>query len=211
MGYGQRKDSLLAKILRIDVDGGRRYTIPKDNPFASRKKRKGFAPETWAYGLRDPRGASIDPATGDLWIGDAGQDRFEEIDLAPAGQGGLDFGWSDMEGRSCHLKTDCDPADYTAPVYTYDQVPPECGVVGGHVYRGSAIAALSGAYVFTDECSGIIRALDANAVRTGQPPAVFELLDAPQGWRAFGIDDAGELYLTSLDGGVYRIEAESTP
>ena len=209
MGFGQRKDSLLGKILRIDVDGGRRYAIPKDNPFASRKKRKVFAPETWAYGLRDPRGASIDPATGDLWIGDAGQDRFEEIDVALDGQGGLNFGWSDMEGTSCHLKADCDPADYAAPVYTYDQVPPDCGVVGGHVYRGSAIPALVGAYVFSDTCSGIIRALDANAVRAGQPATVFTLLDAPGGWRAFGVDDAGELYLTSLDGGVYRIEAES--
>jgi glucose/arabinose dehydrogenase len=211
MGFGQRKDALLAKILRIDVDGKRAYTIPKDNPFASRKKRKGFAPETWAYGLRDPRGVSIDRETGDLWIGDTGQDRFEEVDLAPAGEGGMNFGWSDMEGMSCHLKADCVPDDYAAPVYTYDQVPPECGVVGGHVYRGAAIPALIGAYVFTDECSGIIRALDASAVRAGQPATVVPLLDAPQGWRAFGTDDAGELYLTSLDGGVYRIEAESAP
>ena len=87
MGFGQQKDSLLAKVLRIDVDGGRNYGIPKDNPFAPRKKRKGFARETWVYGLRDPRGASIDPQTGDLWIGDAGQDRFEEIDLAARGPG----------------------------------------------------------------------------------------------------------------------------
>jgi glucose/arabinose dehydrogenase len=211
MGFGQQKDSLLAKVLRIDVDARRGYTIPRDNPYTSRRERRQYAPETWVYGLRDPRGASIDPETGDLWIGDAGQDRFEEIDLVRAGEGGANFGWSDMEGVSCHLKVDCDATDYTLPVHVYDQVTPDCGVVGGHVYRGEAIPQLAGAYVFSDLCSGIIRAFDAAAVREGQPPTVVALLDAPRGWRAIGTDDAGELYLTSLDGGVYRIEAESAP
>jgi glucose/arabinose dehydrogenase len=209
MGFGQRRDTLLAKVLRIDVDARRGYKVPRSNPYTSRRERRQYAPETWVYGLRDPRGASIDPETGDLWIGDAGQDRFEEIDLVPAGEGGQNFGWSDMEGTTCHLDPECDPEDFALPVYTYDQVPPDCGVVGGHVYRGEAIPGLRGAYVFTDRCSGIVRAFDAAAVRDGQPASAVTLLDGDRGWRAFGIDDEGELYLTSLDGGVYRLEAES--
>jgi hypothetical protein len=82
-------------------------------------------------------------------------------------------------------------------------------VVGGHVYRGEAIPGLRGAYVFTDRCSGIVRAFDAAAVRDGQPASAVALLDGDRGWRGFGIDDEGELYLTSLDGGVYRLEGES--
>jgi glucose/arabinose dehydrogenase len=209
-GYGQRRDTLLAKILRLDVDRGRRYAIPRDNPFTSRRQRRVFAPETWVWGLRDPRRASFDRETGDLWIGDVGQDRYEEIDLVPAGESGQDFGWSDMEGDRCHLLADCDPADYSLPVHVYDRAPPQCGVVGGHVYRGAAIPALVGAYLFSDVCSGVIWALDAEAVRRGEDVTAAALLDAPQGFRAFGEDEAGELYLTSLDGGVYRIEAEDT-
>ncbi|CAN5804206.1 hypothetical protein BH23CHL8_BH23CHL8_16030 [soil metagenome] len=209
-GYGQRRDTVLGKILRLDVDRGRRYAIPRDNPFTSRRQRRVFAPETWVWGLREPRRASFDRVTGDLWIGDVGQDRYEEIDLVPAGQSGLNFGWSDMEGDRCHLVADCDAGDYVSPVHVYDQAPPHCGVVGGHVYRGEAIPALVGAYLFSDLCSGVIWALDAEAVRRGEEAPVAALLDAPQGFWAFGEDDLGELYLTSLDGGVYRIEAEDT-
>ncbi len=98
-GIGQATSSRLSKVLRIDVDvrSDKLYAIPKDNPYA--KKRKGFPPETWAMGLRDPRRSSFDRATGDLWIGDVGQDSFEEVNRIPAGVSKLNFGWSHMEGE----------------------------------------------------------------------------------------------------------------
>jgi glucose/arabinose dehydrogenase len=207
-GIGQATSSRLSKVLRIDVDvrSDKLYAIPKDNPYA--KKRKGFPPETWAMGLRDPRRSSFDRTTGDLWIGDVGQDSFEEVNRIPAGVSKLNFGWSHMEGNSCHNLPDCDPTAYQAPVAVYERVSPQCGIVGGYVYRGTAIPELQGVYLFSDFCSGFVWGLDAAAVAAGQPVAAQLLLDAPQGFVSFGEDDAGELYLVALDGSVYRIAAE---
>jgi glucose/arabinose dehydrogenase len=158
--------------------------------------------------LRDPRRSSFDPETGDLWIGDVGQDRFEEVIRFPAGEAGLNFGWSDMEGEACHNLPDCDPAAYELPVHTYDQVTPQCGVVGGYVYRGRAIPALDGVYLFSDFCSGFIWGLDTRAVAAGEPAVAYQLFDAPQGFVSFGEDDDGELYAVALDGSIYRLGAE---
>jgi glucose/arabinose dehydrogenase len=209
LGIGQSRSSRLSKVLRIDVDvrGRSPYRIPRDNPYA--KQRRGFPRETWAMGLRDPRRASFDRETGDLWIGDVGQDRYEEVDRIPAGESALNFGWSDMEGDACHNLPDCDPAKYALPVHTYDSVSPQCGIVGGYVYRGAAVPALQGVYVFTDFCSGFIWGLDAAAVARGEDPPAHLLLDAAQGFVSMGEDDAGELYVVSLDGSVFRIGAES--
>jgi glucose/arabinose dehydrogenase len=208
LGIGQSKTSRLSKVLRIDVDvrGKTPYRIPRGNPYA--RKRGSYPRETWAMGLRDPRRASFDRKTGDLWIGDVGQDRYEEVDRIPAGEASLNFGWSDMEGTQCHNLPDCDPAAYTLPVYQYDQVSPHCGIVGGYVYRGSAIPELTGMYLFSDFCSGYIWALDADAVAAGEPAVAYVLLDAPEGFASFGEDDEGELYVVSLDGSVSRIGAE---
>jgi hypothetical protein len=159
-------------------------------------------------GLRDPRRASFDRATGDLWIGDVGQDRFEEVDRIPAGTPSLNFGWSDMEGDACHNLPDCDPSAYEAPVVTYDSVSPQCGIVGGYVYRGANVFGLDGVYLFSDFCSGHIWGIDAAAVARGEDPPAHLLLDAPEGFASFGQDDDGELYLVSLDGSIYRIGAE---
>ncbi len=207
-GIGQATSSRLSKVLRIDVNvrSDKLYAIPKDNPYA--KKRKGFPPETWAMGLRDPRRSSFDRLTGDLWIGDVGQDSYEEVNRIPAGVSKLNFGWSDMEGDRCHNLPDCDPTAYEPPVALYDRVSPQCGIVGGYVYRGSAIPELKGVYLFSDFCSGYVWGLDAAAVAAGQPAAAQLLLDAPQGFVSFGEDDAGELYLVALDGSIYRIAAE---
>lgn len=205
-GLGQDKATLLSKVLRIDVDSGRRYAIPKSNPFA--KRPKGFAKETWAWGLRDPRRSSFDRLTGDLWIGDVGEDRAEEIDRIPAGVAPLNFGWSDMEGDSCHNLPDCDPSAYEPPTHFYDSVSPHCGVIGGYVYRGEAIPELYGVYLFSDFCSGYIWGIDADAVAAGGPAVAHVLLDAPQQFVSFGEDDDGELYLVALDGILYHIEAE---
>jgi glucose/arabinose dehydrogenase len=207
-GYGQAKSTRLSKVLRMDVNKGKAYGIPKDNPFA--KKKQGFPRETWAMGLRDPRRASFDRKTGDLWIGDVGQDRIEEVNRIPAGVSKLNFGWSDVEGASiCHPNVpDCDPSLYEPPVHSYDQVPPHRAITGGYVYRGEAVPALDGVYLFSDFSSGFIWGLDAEAVAAGAPATARMLLDAPQGFVSFGEDDAGELYVISLDGSVYRIGAE---
>ena len=113
-----------------------------------------------------------------------------------------------MEGDRCHNLPDCDPTAYEAPVALYDRVSPQCGIVGGYVYRGSAIPELQGVYLFSDFCSGFVWGLDADAVAAGQPAVAQLLLDAPQGFVSFGEDDAGELYLVALDGSIYRIAAE---
>lgn len=205
-GYGQNASTRLSKVLRIDVNRGRLYANPPDNPYA--KRPRGFPRETWAMGLRDPRRASFDRETGDLWIGDKGQDRFEEVNRIPAGEAPLNFGWSHMEGELCHNLPDCDPSQYTLPAYFYDQVPPHGGITGGYVYRGSSIPGLRGVYVFGDIISGFIWGLDAAAVAAGQPVTAHVLLDAPKGFVSFGEDDDGELYALTLDGSVYRIKSE---
>lgn len=207
-GLGQDKATLLSKILRIDVNKGKPYAIPKSNPFA--KKRMGFPREALAWGLRDPRRASFDRARGDLWIGDIGEDRFEEVDRLAAGESRVNFGWSDMEGQRCHRLADCDPTAYTSPTHFYDSVSPHCGIVGGYVYRGEAIPELTGVYLFSDFCSGFIWGIDAEAVARGEPAVAHVLLDAPERFVSFGEDDTGELYLVALDGNIYRIEAEVT-
>jgi glucose/arabinose dehydrogenase len=206
-GIGQSKSARLSKILRLDVDRSRTAVAPKSNPYA--KKKQGFDPLTWAMGLRDPRRASFDRKTGDLWIGDVGQDRYEEVDRIPAGESSLNFGWSDMEGEQCHNLPGCDPTQYELPLHFYDQVPPHGGITGGYVYRGSNIPELDGVYLFSDFVSGFILGIDADAVAAGEPALAHQLLDAPKGLLSFGEDDDGELYVVALDGSVYRIEAEA--
>jgi glucose/arabinose dehydrogenase len=214
-GLGQTPSTRLAKVLRIDVD--RSDGIAADNPYVKRSKngklqaRRGFARETWAYGLRDPRRASFDRQTGDLWIGDVGQDRFEEIDLIPAGatkkNDAFDFGWSDVVGvDTCHNLPDCDPTKYDAPIYTYDKVSPHRGVTGGYVYRGELYPGLQGVYLFSDVASGYIWGLDADAIGEGFEVPAHLLLDAPRGIVSFGEDDAGELYVVTLEGSIYRVD-----
>ena len=217
-GVGQTPSTRLGKVLRIDVDTkDRLYGIPADNPYVKKAKngkhkaRKGFARETWAYGLRDPRRASFDRATGDMWIGDVGQDRFEEVNRIPAGEtaknDAFNFGWSHVVGAdTCHNMPDCDPTQYDAPVHAYDKVAPHRGVTGGYVYRGKVLQDLQGVYLFSDVASGYIWGIDADAVREGLEVPAHRLLDAPRGIVSFGEDDAGELYAVSLEGSIYRVD-----
>lgn len=210
-GIGQSKSTRLSKILRLDIDRGRGAVVPKSNPYA--KKKRGFDPLTWAWGLRDPRRASFDRKTGDLWIGDVGQDRYEEVNRIPAGvteadRAALNFGWSDVEGEQCHNLPDCDPTSYEAPVHLYDKAPPHGGITGGYVYRGESMPDLRGVYLFSDFVSGYVWGIDADAVAAGQPAIAYQLLDAPQGIVSFGEDDDGELYAVAGDGSVYRIQLE---
>ena len=188
-GIGQTKSSPLAKMLRLDVDSGRGTRIAQDQPLRQEEDRASTR-STWAWGLRDPRRASFDRKTGDLWIGDVGQDRFEEVDRIPAGvtkKGGpaLNFGWSHVEGEStCHPNVpDCDPSLYEPPVHSYDKVPPHRGITGGYVYRGEAIPELDGVYLFSDFASGYIWGLDAEAVAAGWPCPLTCCSTAPPGPR----------------------------
>jgi glucose/arabinose dehydrogenase len=159
-GNGQRLDTLLAKILRIDVDatsGDAPYAIPPDNPFAT---TAGARPEIWAYGLRNPWRMRFDDATGDLWIGDVGQNAYEEIDVMRAGTSGQDFGWNRMEGFHCYSPSEgCDTTGLTLPVAEYNH-DDGCAVIGGVVVHDPTQPAIDGGYVFSDDCSGNLWLLD---------------------------------------------------
>ena len=153
-GNGQNLGTLLAKMLRIDVDHGDPYAVPPDNPFVD---RRGARPEIWAYGLRNPWRFSFDAATHTVQIADVGQNQWEEIDVAPVAAAGLNYGWNVMESAHCFRPSrNCDTSGLVMPVleYAHDE---GCSITGGAVYRGSRIPALAGAYVFSDYCSGWLR------------------------------------------------------
>lgn len=204
LDFGQRLDTLLGKILRIDIDrsgGGRAYAIPSSNPFAGDAGRRD---EIWLYGLRNPFRFSFDRRTGDLWIGDVGQGAWEEIDVARAGVGGLDFGWRTMEGSHCYAPaTGCSTAGLTLPVVEYSH-DVGCAVIGGIVYRGSAYPILRGGYVFADTCTGITWAVRASA---SGPQSLVAVDDGPSGIAGFGESESGELYAADLDGRIWRVTA----
>ncbi len=194
---GQNPHTLLGSILRLDVDGGDPYAIPPDNPFAD---GQGGRPEIWAYGLRNPWRFSFDRPSGLIYVADVGQNAWEEIDVAPADRGGLDYGWNIMEGTHCYGASTCDRSGLVLPVLEYGH-DEGCSITGGHVYRGSNVPDLVGWYVYADYCSGWIRALRYadGAVQERRP------LDTGIGpVSSFGVDARGELYVTSGNGSVYR-------
>lgn len=200
-GRAQNPGILFAKILRIDVSGDQEpYGIPADNPFVNDAS---FAPETFAWGLRNPWRFSFDRETGDLWIGDVGQSTIEEIDLIPAGTSGQNFGWSIMEGNECYNAPSCDQTGLTLPVdqYTHDY---GCSVTGGYVYRGSAIPDLVGTYLFADYCTGYLWGLTANGDGSYSASGTLETGMTPS---SFAQDASGELYFIDLAGAIYLIAA----
>ena len=199
---GQRLDTLLGKLLRIDPrpGDGTPYAIPPANPFVGRADARG---EIWAFGLRNPWRFSFDRSSGDLWIGDVGQSAIEEIDRLPAGSpAGPDFGWRIMEGDACYDPAEgCSRMGLVLPVATYGH-DLGCAVTGGYVYRGTAIPALVGTYLYADYCSGTIWGLDA----AGERPAPRVLLESGLAVASFGQDEAGEVYVVDLAGGrLYRV------
>lgn len=201
---GQNLEALLGKLLRLDVDRGQPYSIPPDNPFL---RRQGARPEIWAYGLRNPWRFSFDRATGDLWIGDVGQNAWEEINVQPAGsRGGENYGWSIMEGTHCFRpQTGCNTSGLVLPVAEYRLDRGRCAVIGGYVYRGKSSPALVGAYYYGDSCTGQIWALYRDRAGAWQE---VELLDTDLQISSFGEDEAGELYLTGFAAGaLYRLAA----
>jgi glucose/arabinose dehydrogenase len=187
---GQNTASLLGKILRLDVTNGDPYSTPADNPFGS---------EIWAYGLRNPWRISFDRGTGDLWIGDVGQNQWEEIDYLPASWGsGANFGWSVMEGSHAY---DSEPqSGMLLPAAEYSHAEGGCSVTGGYVYRG-AMPEWNGAYLYGDYCSGKIWALIlSNGMWQSQ--VMFE---TGVTITTFGQDESGEIYFASDNGNIYHL------
>lgn len=205
--YANDPTSLLGTLLRIDPTptADAPYTIPPDNPFAG-GPLDGIAgaPEVWAWGLRNPWRIDIDPATADLWIADVGQNRLEEVNRVspfgglPAGRG-LDFGWSAFEGTDRFNSDVADTGRTTFPVLTYEHGDDGCSISGGAVYRGSAIAELAPAYVYSDYCSGKLWALDLAGQRN------LTLLDQFDQVASVDRGPDGELYVIERSGGVWRL------
>ena len=196
---GQRLDTLLGKILRIDVDataGDRAYGIPDDNPFVDDPDAE---PEIFLTGLRNPWRISFDRATGDLWIGDVGQGRWEEVNVARAGEAGLNFGWRRMEGRECFEGAGCDDSAFALPVSVYNH-DLGCSITGGAVYRGTAVPGLVGGYLYADYCSGNVWVLDPSRERDTASNGRL-VLESGRSISAIGEDQAGELFATDLAAG----------
>jgi glucose/arabinose dehydrogenase len=198
MGNGQSVETLLGKLLRIDVNSGDPYAIPADNPFAS----GGGLPEIWAYGLRNPWRFSFDRATGDLYIGDVGQNSWEEIDHLPAGTpGGTNFGWNVYEGTHQYGQArDLTNAVFPVAEYGHDQ---GCSVTGGVVYRGPTLPEWQGIYLYSDYCSGLVWGmLPANGQEQSQV-----LFQTGFSVVTFGQDESGEVYLSNYGSGtIYRLQ-----
>jgi len=204
---GQKRTTLLGKILRIapNVTGSTpAYRIPSTNPWA---KSTTIRREIWAYGLRNPWRFSFDRQAGSLWIGDVGQNRFEEVDralLSAGGGRGVNYGWDVMEGRACfEPAAGCSTIGKTMPLAVYAHGADGCSVTGGYVYRGSRHRAMRGWYVFGDFCSGRIWRVNAGGAAR-QAPSL--LRDTDLSISAFGEDEAGELYVADYaGGGIYRV------
>lgn len=192
-GNGQNTNVLLGKILRLDVSGDA-YTIPPDNPFAS----GGGRGEIYAYGLRNPWRFAFDPATSELWVGDVGQNKWEEVDRVVKGG---NYGWNTMEGNHCYKPADgCNTQGLMLPraEYSHDE---GCSITGGYVYRGSAMPELVGYYIYGDYCSGRVWAL--NTADDAAPPV--QLVNTGKPVTSFALDRAGEIYLVTFDNEIDRL------
>lgn len=200
---GQNKNSLLGKVLRIDIDrsqDGKPYGIPSDNPFLTDGR-----PEIFAYGLRNPWGIIFDRVTGLLYAADVGQNRFEEIDII---ENGKNYGWNIMEGRACYKPPQgCKQTGLELPIHVYGR-DQGVSVTGGFVYHGTKLPELNGWYVFGDWGSGRIWALHYNT-ETKKTDGHKLLLDTELPISAIAEDTAGEILVASLDGPIYRITGEN--
>jgi glucose/arabinose dehydrogenase len=197
-GNGQDRSTLLGDLLRLDIDLGDPYAIPRDNPFVGQRGMRG---EIWAWGLRNPWRFCFDPPSGLLYIADVGQNKWEEIDVAPARRGGLNYGWNLRE--SAHpFRGNATGKTLVDPVVEYSHGE-GCSVTGGYVYRGKAIPSLVGRYVYADYCSQWIRSF---RYENGQVTDRREYrVKSPGPVSSFGVDGQGELYVCSLDGPVLKI------
>lgn len=194
-GHGQNTNSLLGKMLRIDVDSGTPYSSPSTNPYVG----VAGADEIWAIGLRNPWKFSFDSSNGDLWIADVGQNNVEEINKVSSATAGLNYGWKCYEGNSPYSTAGCAPIEtMTFPYAEYSSASgsPYCSITGGYVYRGSTYPAFQGTYFFADYCSNKIGKVDTAGNLTFSPTM-------PGGsYTSFGVDNNGEIYVASADNGV---------
>jgi glucose/arabinose dehydrogenase len=205
-GNGQNLGTHLGKMLRIDVNGAQPYTVPPSNPFLANAAAR---PEIWAYGLRNPWRFSFDSQTGDLLIGDVGQNAFEEIDLGLASRGGGEnYGWDITEASSCHEPASgCDKTGLTLPIAEYGHGAQGCSVTGGYVYRGRRMPGLHGTYFYADYCRSSIRSFRIVNGQAAEARDWSAQLSGNLGnVSSFGVDALGELYMVDHDGAIYRIE-----
>lgn len=204
-GHGQDRTDLLGSILRLQVGPTGPYQIPPTNPWATHAT---FRHELWNYGLRNPFRFSFDRVTGDLYIGDVGDNTREEIDFLPhTSVGGENLGWPIMEGAQCFGGGTCNMTGLTLPVWDYPHSQ-GCSVIGGFVYRGVAIPALRGTYFYLDFCAAWVEAFRWPGVLSSMRR--YTWLDAFEAPNSFGEDADGELYITSESGNIFKIVA-ATP
>ena len=194
--FSQNTESLLGKMLRINVNSGA-YSIPENNPYGD---------EIWSIGLRNPWKFSFDSLNGDLWIADVGQNEFEEINMVQNNPANINYGWRCYEGNEPYNLSGCPDEGLTFPVSTYSHYSSgdfKCSITGGYVYRGNQISGLNGVYFFADYCSGEIGLLSKNENDEWDMSLAFPNINGS--WVSFGEDINGELYIASINGGVYKI------
>ena len=194
--YSQNTESLLGKMLRINVNSGA-YSIPENNPYGD---------EIWSVGLRNPWKFSFDSLNGDLWIADVGQNEFEEINMVQNNPANINYGWRCYEGNEPYNLSGCPEEGLTFPVSTYSHYSSgdfKCSITGGYVYRGNQISGLNGVYFFADYCSGEIGLLSKNENDEWNMSLAFPNINGS--WVSFGEDINGELYIASINGGIYKI------
>ena len=205
-GNGQKMDTWLGKILRIDVNTAKGYNVPKDNPFVKRTDAK---PEIWAYGLRNPWRFSFDRASGQLFAGDVGQDTWEEVDIIGKGN---NYGWRLTEGNHCfNPATGCDFKGITVPVYEYNHREGIC-IIGGYVYNGRQLPALKSKYIFAD-WTGLVFYLEKTGNAWQKGKVILQNYPANLKITGFGEDPSGEVYVitnpdtgpNNSNGSVYKI------
>ena len=194
--YSQNTESLLGKMLRINVNSGA-YSIPENNPYGD---------EIWSVGLRNPWKFSFDSLNGDLWIADVGQNEYEEINMVQNNPANINYGWRCYEGNEPYNLSGCPEEGLTFPVSTYSHYSSgdfKCSITGGYVYRGNQISGLNGVYFFADYCSGEIGLLSKNENDEWDMSLAFPNINGS--WVSFGEDINGELYIASINGGIYKI------
>lgn len=198
LNAGQNPQTLLGTIMRVDVNSDDGYAIPDDNPFID---GVAGAPEVWSYGWRNPWRFSFDRATGDMYIGDVGQNQWEEINYEAADSaGGLNYGWKAFEATRIYDSNISAPSA-VQPIAEYNHSE-GCSVTGGYVYRGAAIPDLQGAYLYSDYCTGRIWYAYRNASGAWVSDVFF---DADMQVSSFGEDEDGELYLVNYRGSVHQL------
>jgi len=194
--YSQNTESLLGKLLRININSGA-YSIPENNPYGD---------EIWGVGLRNPWKFSFDSLNGDLWIADVGQNEFEEINMVQNNPANINYGWRCYEGNEPYNTSGCPDNGLTFPISTYSHYNSgdfKCSITGGYVYRGDQIPALNGVYFFADYCSGEIGFLSKNDEDNWEMDLAFPNINGS--WVSFGEDIDKELYIASINGGIYKI------